>query len=822
MDLLLLGGLGYAISSMNKNKREDAESMSESVSSDTVYSNESSKNIKDSIKKKAMKKKKLHKKKKLRISSPVKKPKQKLLISESESSDDQENINIRNQNLSKLDSNYEYQNQFADLKYDCKEPMALNGLDQDELRHIVGERDLFAMGTPITENMTYNVVPEKEFKHHNMQHFTKMNGLKHDIHSWNNRNNLRDKQCGYNEFYQPKKEVKTMFKPQKDVHGGGKMGQNKVSIVNEADRFLPGKEKRNQLPFEQIKVTPGLNLGYMEDGQQGRHDSYKPPMKSINELRPKTKQQVTLRKPIVQAIKKGTKPAQKPKIVRRRPEKVFKLKHGQNTRKGNYVGKRNYKPKNFYMKKTDRGKKKKSLGVKQAVVNRNLPESQRALVKKVQKVQPTAVEPANQKNQVGMYDPKMQNFVMPCTQRNSTNISGLPGPAHADLGSRVRDGNDLKTTLKQTTLYDRDGNVSGLINKPKTFDPNNKPKTTIKEQNLFNRDGNIGGLYNKPKTFDPNNKPKTTIKEQNLFNRDGNVGGLYNKPKTFDPNDKAKTTMKEQILFNRDGNINSLINKPKTFDPNDAPKITIKQTTIENKRNGNMRAFERPTYQVDYKDVPATTLKELVVGYQRAGIAKGLISKAQTINYNDIPAKTLKQMIIENKYVPGLYNVSAASGGYLSNTYKAPTTLKEALNNLYRVGVVHSSGIGGYISNHARAKTTLRQMVHVFRLSGIGKYLTNHRLYAAEYNAETTPGREIIAKGRKPTTRKQDMPIGKDETNIRKKVFINSARPQHGVKPIVARTKFKQKVSTRPIENIRNDLTLISKQLKDNVFVIKR
>ena len=790
MDLLLLGGLGYAISSMNKNKREDAESMSESVSSDTVYSNESSKSIKDSIKKKAMKKKKLHKKKKLRISSPVKKPKQQLLISESESSDDQENINVRSQNLSKLDSNYEYQNQFADLKYDCKEPMALNGLDQDELRHIVGERDLFAMGTPITENMTYNVVPEKEFKHHNMQHFTKMNGLKHDIHTWNNRNSLRGKQCGYNEFYQPKKEVKTMFKPQKDVHGGGKMGQNKVSIVNEADRFLPGKEKRNQLPFEQIKVTPGLNLGYMEDGQQGRHDAYKPPMKSINELRPKTKQQVTLKKPIVQAIKKGTKPAQKPKIVKRRPEKVFKLKHGQNTRKGNYVGKRNYKPKNFYMKKTDRGKKKKSLGVKQAVINRNLPESQRALVKKVQKVQPTAVEPANQKNQVGMYDPKMQNFVMPCTQRNSTNVSGLPGPAHADLGSRVRDGNGLKTTLKQTTLYDRDGNVSGLINKPKTFDPNDKAKTTMKEQNLFNRDGN--------------------------------VGGLYNKPKTFDPNDKAKTTMKEQILFNRDGNINSLINKPKTFDPNDAPKITIKQTTIENKRNGNMRAFERPTYQVDYKDVPATTLKELVVGYQRAGVAKGLISKAQTINYNDIPAQTLKQMIIENKYVPGLYNVSAASGGYLSNTYKAPTTLKEALNNLYRVGVVHSSGIGGYISNHAKAKTTLRQMVHVFRLSGIGKYLTNHRLYAAEYNAETTPGREIIAKGRKPTTRKQDMPIGKDETNIRKKVFINSARPQHGVKPIVARTKFKQKVSTRPIENIRNDLTLISKQLKDNVFVIKR
>ena len=229
--------------------------------------------------------------------------------------------------------------------------MALNGLDQDELRHIVGERDLFSMGAPIKEDMTYNIVPNNEFKHHNMQHFTKMNGLKHDIHTWNNRNSLRSKQCGYNEFYKPKKEVKAMFKPQKDVHGGGRMGKNKVSIVNEAGRFLPGKEKRNQLPFEQIKVTPGLNLGYMEDGK-GRHDAYKPKMKSVNELRPKTRQKVTLKPAIVQAIKKGTKPAKRPKITKRGPEKVFKLKHGQTTRKGNYVGKRNYKQKKFYMKKT--------------------------------------------------------------------------------------------------------------------------------------------------------------------------------------------------------------------------------------------------------------------------------------------------------------------------------------------------------------------------------------------------------------------------------------------------------------------------------------
>ncbi len=71
------------------------------------------------------------------------------------------------------------------------------------------------------------------------------------------------------------------------------------------------------------------------------------------------------------------------------------------------------------MKKTDRGKKKKSLGVKQAAFTRNLAEDQRAIVKKPLKVQPSAVEPANKKNRVGMYEPNMQNFVMPCTQRHS-------------------------------------------------------------------------------------------------------------------------------------------------------------------------------------------------------------------------------------------------------------------------------------------------------------------------------------------------------------------------------------------------------------------
>ena len=814
MDLLILGGIGYAISNMNNNKNkniDNTESMSNS-SIDTVYSNTSTKSLSSEIKKKARKKKKLLKKGKLAISSPVasleykKKRKNKKLLSTSSSNE------IVSENQNKLNTNYEYQNQFASLKYNCDEPMALNGLDRDELRHVLGEREMMSMGAPITKDMTYNVVEKEDFCHNNMQQFTKMNGLKHDEHVWGNRNSLRHQHNGLNEHYCPKKEVINRKKPQKDVYAN-----NTVNITNVADRFVPGKEKRNQLPFDQIKVTPGLNLNYDEDGKQGFHDSYRVPQKNISELRGKQNQRITYTKPMIQG-KKGVKAAIKPNYVKRRPDRTYKIKLGSNTRKADQLVRKGYQPKNFLMRVTGRGKKKKSMGVKTGV-NRRLPESRNPRVRTPFKSNHENRDVLNQKGLQSMYEPNM-NFVMPCNQRNSTNVEALPGGVHQQIGNRVRDGNDAKTTLKQTTLYNREGIVNAPYNKGQKYDPNDKARTTRKELNLYSRDGNIKGRVNKRQ--EQNDKAKTTLKQTMLYNRDGIVQAPYNKGQKYDPNDKPQATKKDTLLFNREGAAKAPYNRPQPINPEDVPKITIKQQNIENKHKGNMRAFEKPTYHIDYKDVPAKTLKDLLVAYQRTGIAKGLISKGQTIDYNNIPETTLKELVVNNKYIPGLYNISGTRGGYLSNNYQAPTTLKEALNNLFHVGSINNAKVGGYISNKAEAKTTLRQMLHVFRLSGIGKHLKNHRLYAAEYNAETADKRETVAKGRKPTNRKQDLPVGAEETHIREKEVLNSARPQHGANPIVARQKFNQRLNNKPVENNRLNFNILTSQLKKNVFAIKR
>ena len=148
--------------------------------------NKKSTPVKNSLKKNAKRRKKLSKAEKIKVNSPVKKTQQTLLLSETTDSES-ETLKARNQDLSNLDSNYNYQDQFATLKYDCNEPIAFNGLDRDELRHVMNERELFAMGAPISKDGTYNVVPKNEFEHNNMQHFTKMNGLKHDDHTWKNR-----------------------------------------------------------------------------------------------------------------------------------------------------------------------------------------------------------------------------------------------------------------------------------------------------------------------------------------------------------------------------------------------------------------------------------------------------------------------------------------------------------------------------------------------------------------------------------------------------------------------------------------------------------
>lgn len=83
---------------------------------------------------------------------------------------------------------------------------------------------------------------------------------------------------GSDDTFKHKKETKMLFKPVKqNIHG--------TQIKRDDSRFIASiYNKTNQLPFEQIKVGPGLNSNELTTNI-GFHDSYRSKQKNVDELR---------------------------------------------------------------------------------------------------------------------------------------------------------------------------------------------------------------------------------------------------------------------------------------------------------------------------------------------------------------------------------------------------------------------------------------------------------------------------------------------------------------------------------------------------------
>ena len=84
-----------------------------------------------------------------------------------------------------------------------------------------------------------------------------------------------------------KKELKPFFAPTRDLsHVNGRP----VDENRQMGRYIPGDKKTSELPFQQIRVGPGLNQGYTNKPSGGFHQEntrdYIMP-KTIDELRTK-------------------------------------------------------------------------------------------------------------------------------------------------------------------------------------------------------------------------------------------------------------------------------------------------------------------------------------------------------------------------------------------------------------------------------------------------------------------------------------------------------------------------------------------------------
>lgn len=119
-----------------------------------------------------------------------------------------------------------------------------------------------------------------EYGHNNMEPFFG-SSVKQNLDPFAHRTRL-EHFSGTEPVFNHKKEVKRLFPLERNPYVNG----IPVQKNRELDRYIPALDKNNVLPFEQIRIAPGLNKKRDDPTSNiGFHDSYRPRYKTVNELR---------------------------------------------------------------------------------------------------------------------------------------------------------------------------------------------------------------------------------------------------------------------------------------------------------------------------------------------------------------------------------------------------------------------------------------------------------------------------------------------------------------------------------------------------------
>jgi hypothetical protein len=176
-------------------------------------------------------------------------------------------------------------------------------------------------------DMTYGVFNKDELIHNNMQPFFKDRGM---LITQENSRNLEQKldiYTGSSRFYFAKQEVPNITE---NFEGGFSTAYQPIPQLSYTrgtpvqidlikDRYFSGKERKNELPFDQVRVNPGLNIGANEDGKVGFQDPYQPHQKTIDELRRRDNPQISATEPSIPGSRGYGKSAIIGDVVNKKP-----------------------------------------------------------------------------------------------------------------------------------------------------------------------------------------------------------------------------------------------------------------------------------------------------------------------------------------------------------------------------------------------------------------------------------------------------------------------------------------------------------------------
>lgn len=488
-----------------------------------------------------------------------------------------------------------------------------------------------------------------EFTHNNMEPF--FGGtIKQNMDISAGHRNLEMHTGMNNEINIDKQEQVCFADVAKD--SGSSPHTNLNSYTEQYERMFNGDKRTNELPFEQLRVAPGLNDGY----------GHKPAQRGFD-----TGDRDYVREKTIDELRQGSNPQQS---YTARPTMGLK-----GTKRG-FAGKMaKNKVDTFHEVNPNTFMKNRSIYTKDK-------HRSEIIVKETNRKCGMAYSGNIYKNIGNEQSAKLQSTKKNILEKFGTRNAGQTGvgkPEH-DYGKKNILVYSNERDLTGVKTYE--GNLTTLI-KSFVAPLQDVLKPTTKEYNVMNN-REFGQLQkaipNKQTMYDPNDVAKTTIKETFIHDtRTGNIVG-EKQSVVYDPDDVARATVKETLPYYENiNNMRSKVTKATVYDPDDVTKTTMKETTELNEHDGHIGNVEGGGgYETNQFDAPNTS-KQFLSDKEHMGTGPTRDSgKGYLTNEMDAPL-TNKQFSSDNDYYGGARSADPKQTSY-DDVYNATINdMKETL-----------------------------------------------------------------------------------------------------------------------------------------------
>jgi len=517
-------------------------------------------------------------------------------------------------------------------------------------------------------SLSGEMINKGDFSHNNMTPFLRKNVTQNT--NVENMSSVFDTKTGNNQFWQNKKEVPCLFKP--EMNSGGNICGMKNNDDFLKSRINNSARVNNFFPIEKIRVGPGINKGYDAAPTGGFHqmdtaDYAKP--RTLDALRSKINQKETYFEIPMQAPPKGTE--QRSIITpfnKNRPDTNYEVTP------------------DMWLKTTGAYTK----------------EAERPS----QNIRPTArpefhVEykgPANYgENSPGQgieNDYGKDAIMLYDNERTTTGTRSVVSNVSSLVKAIVAPIMDaLKYTMKEYTVEAERavGNPSIQIpSKATTYDPDNHiMKTTVKETTIH--DSDLTNLSGNKETYSAlHDTAKITVKETTIH--DSESANLSGNKETYSAlNDNAKTTVKETIIHDSEA-LNLSGNKETYSALNDTAKTTVKETMIHDTNIANIKGEKGVGYVVFDENDAKTTLRQTLPKIDSIRNIGGTTYKVSLYNPDLIAKTTMKETMIKGKSANGFLGgiLEGLFGGYMNANVELKNTHKQFLSDTNEYGIAGS------------------------------------------------------------------------------------------------------------------------------------